>query len=289
VTDALGPPFGSGALMPPGFTAHDPLGRAVLGGMQEQLQFPAQHLRTLLTNAALPLTGLLHGGVSGGLRGTWDAIRGAGEDAVGHLINQGSRGLNAAANVWDTLRGEYQERRLNADEIASLRRVYGDMIDYGAVRVRRGGVSDSVTSRPYVVDNTIWLPAKYFDANGDLTPTGLRELVHEVGHVWQYQREGPGYLAEALEAQARYGSGLVGTGGAYDWVAELNRGKSFDTMNPEARAELAKYIWLGYDDFGNFGRSTLERALQADLGLAFHLSEAQWQEVLRAKAILAGG
>jgi hypothetical protein len=81
----------------------------------------------------------------------------------------------------------------------------------------------------------------------------------------------------------------VGSGGAYDWVAELNRGKSFETMNPEARAELAKYIWLGYDDFGNFSRSKFEKALQVNLGITFHLSEAQWQEVLRAKAVLAGG
>jgi hypothetical protein len=259
--------------MPPGFTAPDPLGRALLGGAQEQLQFPAQMLHNLITNAARP----------------WDALRGGSEAALAHLINAGARGTIAAGNVLDTLIGQYHERRLSADEIQSLRRVYGDTIDYGAVRVRRGGVSDSATSRPYVVDNTIWMPAKYFDANGSLTPVGITELVHEVAHVWQYQRSGPGYLGEALAAQARYGSGLVGTGGAYDWVAELNRGKSFETMNVEAQGEMAKYIWLGHDRDGTFSRSTLDKALREALGPNFQLSEAQWQEVLRAKTILAGG
>ena len=275
IADALPlPSFGSGPLMmPPGFTAQDPLGRAVLGGVQEQLQFPGQMVQNLITNAGRP----------------WDALRGGGEAGLAHLINAGARGALAAGNVLDTLIGQNDERRLSPEEIQSLRRVYGDTIDYGAVRVRRGGVSDSVTSRPYVVDNTIWMPEKYFGADGKLTNVGLTELVHEAAHVWQYQHRGPGYLGEALAAQARYGNGLVGTGGAYDWVAELNRGKSFETMNVEAQGEMAKYIWLGYSG-DTFSRSTLETALQqSSLGHDFHLSEAQWQEVLRAKAMLAGG
>jgi hypothetical protein len=176
--------------------------RALLGAVQEQLQFPAQHLRTLLTNAALPLTGLLHGGVSGGLRGTWDAIRGAGEDAIGHLINQGGRGLNEVVTLWDRLRGEYHERRLNADEITSLRRLYGDSIDYGAVRIQYGGSKEGLgASGAHVVDNTIWMDSSMIDRNGKLNADGQDLLSHEMCHVWQYQNRGPSYLGEALWSQ----------------------------------------------------------------------------------------
>ncbi len=273
VTDALAsPPWGSGTLMPPGLTPPDPLGRALLGSMQEQLQFPGQHLQTLLTNAALPLEGLLDGGLRGGLRGSWDALRGAGEDGLAHLINQGARGLVGVVNVWDALRGEYHERRLSADEISGLRQLYGDSIDYAAVRIRYGGTLEGrAQTDAFVVDNTIWFDQTMIDGDGNLNAKGLDLLNHEMCHVWQYQNRGPSYLGEALWSQLVMGRAAhtdgqhQGLGTAYDWFTPASAGKGFDDMNPEQQAELAGYVARSLNGNGALDEQALRAMLVAEL------------------------
>jgi len=79
-------------------------------------------------------------------------------------------------------------RGLTADEIAMLRPVYGDSIDYQSVRVKVGprGILEKFGRTKdcagVTVGNTIYLKS------GKDRDSGL--LVHEMAHVWQYQNGG---------------------------------------------------------------------------------------------------
>jgi len=63
-------------------------------------------------------------------------------------------------------------------------------------------------------------------------------LIHECVHAWQYQHLGPRYAVLALGAQVLLPD-------AYDWEAELGRGKpGWRQFNQEAQAELIEHTWL---------------------------------------------
>jgi hypothetical protein len=88
----------------------------------------------------------------------------------------------------------------------------------------------------FALHNTIYSPHK-----DQSIPPHL--LVHESVHVWQYHHEGVKYLAEALLAQVQYGIKNI-PGNAYDWTAEISRGKTdWGNFNKEAAAQLIEEIW----------------------------------------------
>ncbi|MBD1847198.1 S8 family serine peptidase [Cyanobacteria bacterium FACHB-63] len=98
-------------------------------------------------------------------------------------------------------------RPMSSREINVAKSVFGDAIDYSKVLLDQysvlaltsglkstisdrgaGGVS---TSRPFVLGNTI----KYFGAIDNAT------LIHELTHIWQYQKTGPIYISRATTDQ----------------------------------------------------------------------------------------
>jgi hypothetical protein len=90
--------------------------------------------------------------------------------------------------------------------------------------------------RPFTLGNTIYLKGVDLTERPDI-------LVHEVVHVWQYQHEGPRYTTDALGAQLVYGwNGR----GAYDWEAELARGRTdWAELNKEAQGAFVQHLWAG--------------------------------------------
>jgi hypothetical protein len=137
------------------------------------------------------------------------------------LLMMGGRAISAV----QTLIGlEPVGRKLSDAEIAELRKVYGDSIDYSQVRIKEGNAGlFSLTGRPFTHGNTIYVP------EGSL-PLQTDVLVHEMGHVWQNQHGGTDYMSEALWAQ-KFGDG-------YDYAKALSEGKSWSELNPEQQAEL---------------------------------------------------
>jgi hypothetical protein len=117
----------------------------------------------------------------------------------------------------------HRARPLTGDERALLERVFRGTVALDRVRIVPGkaGLFD-VNDRPFTLGDTIYLKGR----------TSPKLLVHECVHVWQYQHVGPRYAYEALMAQRRLGKG------AYDWQAELARGKAWAEFNREAQAEF---------------------------------------------------
>ena len=205
------------------------------------------------------------------------ASRGRARGAVGRAllapgIGTGTtlalRTLHAFVHRAERLVGRGEARALTDDEVAALRPVFADSIDYDAVTVRGRGVKARLGLRAHVVRDDVWLPEDCFDAHRRLTPRGLRTLLHEAVHVWQYRTRGDGYIAEALSAQLVHGARGVGTGQAYDWVAAALRGTRFEAMNPEAQAELGCWIGLHLGTDGEVDRD----ALGARVGAAYPTS-----------------
>jgi hypothetical protein len=139
----------------------------------------------------------------------------------------GGRALSAV----QTLIGvEPPGRKLNDDQIAALKKVYGDSIDYSSVRIKEGNAGlFSLTGRAFTHGNTIYIPPNDLPLTDDL-------LVHEMAHVWQHQNGGTDYMSEALLSQ--------NVGDGYDFEKGIREGKSWSELNPEQQAELLQQAQL---------------------------------------------
>jgi len=115
-------------------------------------------------------------------------------------------------------------RKLTAAEITELRKVYGDSIGYGRVRIKEGNAGLlSLGGRPFTHGDIVLVPSRWLPLSTDL-------LVHELGHVWQHQNGGTDYMSEALWAQS-FGDG-------YDFEKGLREGRDWSELNPEQQAEF---------------------------------------------------
>jgi len=149
---------------------------------------------------------------------------------VDSLLMMGGRALSAI----QTLIGvEPPARKLTGSEIATLRSVYGDSIDYSQIRIKEGNSGlFSTTQRAFTHGNTIYIPPNNLPLTPDL-------LVHESAHVWQHQNGGTDYMSEALVAQH--------LGDGYDFEKGLDAGKPWSELNPEQQAEFLQQAYLaGY-------------------------------------------
>lgn len=141
------------------------------------------------------------------------------------------------AAVQRVVGAEAPARPLTVEEEGLLREVFGSSVGYRVVRVVQGrSGAFGTNARPFTLGSTIYLK--------DVDPVARADvLVHEVVHVWQHQHEGPRYAAEALGAQVVYG--WKGRG-AYDWEADLTRGRTaWRDFNKEAQGSFVQHLWAG--------------------------------------------
>jgi hypothetical protein len=145
----------------------------------------------------------------------------------------------AVASVQRLVGAEAAARPLSKDERTMLRVVFGDSLSYVNVRIVEGrSGAFGANDRPFTLGNTIYLKDVDLEERPDV-------LVHEVVHVWQYQHEGPRYTTDALGAQVLYG---YRGRGAYDWQAELARGRTAWTeFNKEAQGSFIQEAWRSAD------------------------------------------
>ena len=114
-----------------------------------------------------------------------------------------------------------QSRCLHPHEIAYAREIFGEAIDYGAVRIARGSLL-ATFSAPALGNRISLQPAHFAGDSLDLNETGKSVLIHELAHVWQYQSAGLGYIASSLGAQVRAWMTTGSRRGAYDWRKALH-------------------------------------------------------------------
>jgi hypothetical protein len=165
-----------------------------------------------------------------------------GLNTAGGVVDMAARmGQSMGSAALTAVGAEPPARGLNHAERQYLEAIYGDSIDYDMIRIKQGGpLNDRMD--PHTVGNTVYLPSKLFDPNGNLTPVGLETLGHEVGHVWQNQNGGGDYIHNALFAQW-WGSLTQGAiAAAYNWRQALSNGESFESMNDEERAAVMEAI-----------------------------------------------
>jgi hypothetical protein len=92
---------------------------------------------------------------------------------------------------------------------------------------------------PKTLGNTIHLRSDWGHFIGDsmqLTQGGQETLIHEMGHVWQYQNGGLAYIPESLWAQFKGFIGAGSRGAAYDWREADRAGLPWEKWNPEQQA-----------------------------------------------------
>lgn len=125
-------------------------------------------------------------------------------------------------------------RRLTAQEIALARTVFGETIDYHKVRLDEKSFIGCRQFRfAYVGFYFINSWGKLFDP----------VLIHELVHVWQYQRLGSVYIPRALWAQ-RTPEGYD-YGGISALKKALEQGKALTDFNYEQQADIvADYFSL---------------------------------------------
>ena len=172
---------------------------------------------------------------SGGLKGfaswLWDKAK-----------KGGAWVLTLLSRVFDVLGGpeafEFimhlltKARPLTADEITAAGSVLGPTaIRWGDVRVSEGGILAIVFAlndgRAFTTFHTINLaPNETIDV-----------VVHELTHVYQYERAGSVYIGQAIHAQATIGYGY---GGGPGLVADKAAGKHYRDYNREQQAQIAQ-------------------------------------------------
>ena len=129
-------------------------------------------------------------------------------------------------------------RGLTEDEIANARSMYGDKIDYSKVRVITGG---DMTFWGKILthkgDAVVWGNTIYFPNDKEKNTMYSQDrdsgwLVHEMGHVYQYQEHGWSYVPRSAWDQVTKGKD------AYKY--EIKPGKDFSKYGIEQQADIVR-------------------------------------------------
>jgi len=247
-------------------------GGSVVSIAKDLFRFPFELGQTILEGGREFSHALAQGDLSAAGNAILKTIKQVGADSLNQIADTGVMGLHAVVNLTESVLGAVEERPLSLAEIAYLRPIYGDAINYSEVTIQSSGIKELLGSlglRAHVVGNDIFLPDNLFYSDGSgLTDYGLKTLGHEMGHVWQFQNRGPDYISGALVAQFSDGSGGVGTGEGYDWLAFADEGIRFNDMNEESQAELASFIGQSIDrGTGRVDVNRLNKVIAVALGI----------------------
>jgi outer membrane lipoprotein SlyB len=183
-------------------------------------------------------------------RTTFGALLGAGLGAVGGALIGGLLGGPIGALVGGVIGliggaivGEVtttRSRPLTKEEQDYAHDIYLESIDYTKITITRDSVL--AAGAPRTIGNTIHLkstpPWNHFKGDTmELTEKGRLTLIHEMGHVWQYQNGGLAYIPLSIIAQIKAAVSGGDRGGAYDWRAAHDAKIPWENWNPEQQAE----------------------------------------------------
>jgi hypothetical protein len=120
---------------------------------------------------------------------------------------------------------KFNTRAMTDDEIKLAKTVFGNSINYNLIRIDEYAVlGPSFSGREYVSFHTI-------NGWGKIDPG---TLIHELTHVWQYEKMGAMYMPRALHGNSK--PGFYDYGGVPTLIA--NAGKGMDAFNPEQQGDI---------------------------------------------------
>ncbi len=161
------------------------------------------------------------------------------------------------------LRTLTETRSLSNEELGVAKLVLGpNAIRFGDVRIALGGLLLPFfrmnRNRAFATWHTINLPAS--------KASDISLMVHELTHVYQYERVGSLYISQGLWAQFRFGRQAYDYGGADGLLAGRAAGKRFNDYNREQQSQIAQdYIALLQNDCDTEAYSPFIRELQSGL------------------------
>lgn len=153
-------------------------------------------------------------------------------------------------------------RRLTPVERGEAEAVFGDGLDYDRVWLVEGvtwpnwiaRLTSPITRSPptgsgnaVTLGNRVHFPVQLRTREAEIAQGILADmawLIHELTHVWQSQRDGPVYLAQAILAHLRLGSQVYDYGGAAGLLAAKQRGEGFRSFNREQQGDIARDYYL---------------------------------------------
>jgi len=201
---------------------------------------------------------LASGGVSGFASWLWEKAK-AGGAWVLRLLSRIFDVLGGPEITEFVIRLISHATPLTTEERTAAQSVLGpDAIRWNEVRIANGGLLGIVFSlnggRAFATFHTINLPS-----DGDHGRSNLAIVVHELTHVYQYERVGSLYLGQAIHAQATIGYGY---GGAAGLSNDRATGKHFRDYNREQQAQIAQDY---YDLLASGGDTTAYDPFIAEL------------------------
>ena len=128
-------------------------------------------------------------------------------------------------------------RPMSEKERETAELVFGSRaIRYKDVRIASGGIWQLVfrlnNYRAFATWHTINIPAERMN--------NLPLIVHELAHVYQYERVGSVYIGQGLGVQLRYGSKAYDYGGADGLTTWLSAGRHYSDYNREQQGQIAQ-------------------------------------------------
>lgn len=139
--------------------------------------------------------------------------------------------------------GKVHARSLTADEIALAKRVFGELIDYGRVRIVNYPYVPWQSDEVFIAPNGfIFVSDKHY--KDDYTKYGKsyeQVFVHEMTHVMQYQ-QGINVLLQGAILQSLY---YLSFKRYNPYHYHFDKHKSFWDYNIEQQGRIAEHIYLG--------------------------------------------
>jgi hypothetical protein len=155
------------------------------------------------------------------------------------LLSASLLGLAVLAPAVD--RFTAHRRPLATTDVDYAQRIFEGSVDYARISITRDSVF--AIGAPRTIMNTIHLKTGWGHfglAPLGLSDAGLRALIHEMGHVWQYQNGGLAYIPKSLWAQFLAWVKHRNRAEAYKWQAAAAGGTPWARWNPEQQAEAMK-------------------------------------------------
>jgi hypothetical protein len=148
-------------------------------------------------------------------------------------------------------------RPLTANERHCAQRVFKDAVDYDVIRIdnrARVGIHSKVIA--YVTFNCI-------NFKNTLSP---EIFIHEMMHVWQFQKFGSMYLFRAMKAQMSHT--VYDFGGIENLYHKMLAGKELLDFNFEQQAEIIETYYLSVEHPEKF--ATMEKQVLAYFASCLH-------------------